>query len=148
LRKLHSAVNLSDRQLQAHGFEAQLVAEVGEQLRTPAAASPAAEHLNVHSRNMGNDHVLVETLDMMGKALLVAAMILLPGSSSLGQVKVDRPSLALNHFYGNPPLWPAVSIVVDTPERAESTVNSLVDQGVDFIKVYNSRQGETAGKSN
>lgn len=35
----------------------------------------------------------------MGKAILAAAMILLPGFSSLGQVKVDRPSLALNHFY-------------------------------------------------
>lgn len=39
---------------------------------------------------------------------------------------------------GNPPLWPAMSIIVDTPERAESAVNSLVDQGVDFIKIYNS----------
>jgi len=39
---------------------------------------------------------------------------------------------------GNPPLWPAMSIIVDTPERAESAVNSLVDRGVDFIKVYNS----------
>lgn len=39
---------------------------------------------------------------------------------------------------GNPPLWPAMSIIVDTPERAENAVNSLVDQGVDLIKVYNS----------
>lgn len=39
---------------------------------------------------------------------------------------------------GSPPLWPAMSIIVDTPEQAESAVNSLVDQGVDFIKVYNS----------
>jgi len=35
----------------------------------------------------------------MGKNLLAAAMILLAGLSSLGQVRVDRPSLALNHFY-------------------------------------------------
>jgi len=35
----------------------------------------------------------------MGKALLMVAMISLPGFSSLGQVKVDRPTLALNHFY-------------------------------------------------
>ena len=39
---------------------------------------------------------------------------------------------------GNPPLWPEVSIIADTPERAESAVNFLIDQGVDFIKVYNS----------
>ena len=39
---------------------------------------------------------------------------------------------------GNPPLWPEVSIIADTPERAESAVNFLIDQGVDLIKVYNS----------
>jgi imidazolonepropionase-like amidohydrolase len=38
---------------------------------------------------------------------------------------------------GNPPLWPD-SIIADTPERAESSVNFLIDQGVDVIKVYNS----------
>jgi imidazolonepropionase-like amidohydrolase len=39
---------------------------------------------------------------------------------------------------GNPPLWPDISIIADTPERAESAVNFLIDQGVDFIKIYNS----------
>jgi imidazolonepropionase-like amidohydrolase len=39
---------------------------------------------------------------------------------------------------GNPPLWPDFSIMADTPERAESAVNFLIDQGVDVIKVYNS----------
>ena len=39
---------------------------------------------------------------------------------------------------GNPPLWPDFSIMADTPERAESIVNFLIDQGVDSIKVYNS----------
>lgn len=39
---------------------------------------------------------------------------------------------------GNPPLWPEISIMTDTQERAESAVNFLIDQGVDFIKVYNS----------
>lgn len=38
---------------------------------------------------------------------------------------------------GNPPVWPEQSIIVDSPERAQSTVNFLADQGVDFIKVYN-----------
>lgn len=38
---------------------------------------------------------------------------------------------------GNPPVWPEQSIMVDSPERAQSTVNFLADQGVDFIKVYN-----------
>ena len=38
---------------------------------------------------------------------------------------------------GNPPVWPDGSFLVDTPERAQSTVNFLADQGVDFIKVYN-----------
>jgi imidazolonepropionase-like amidohydrolase len=39
---------------------------------------------------------------------------------------------------GNPPLWPDFSIIADTPERAESAVNFLIDQGADVIKVYNS----------
>jgi imidazolonepropionase-like amidohydrolase len=38
---------------------------------------------------------------------------------------------------GNPPVWPDGSFIVDSPERAQSTVNFLADQGVDFIKVYN-----------
>lgn len=38
---------------------------------------------------------------------------------------------------GNPPVWPSGSILVDTPERAESAVNFLIDQGVDYVKVYN-----------
>lgn len=38
---------------------------------------------------------------------------------------------------GIPPVWPAGSILVDTPERARSAVNFLADQGVDFVKVYN-----------
>jgi imidazolonepropionase-like amidohydrolase len=39
---------------------------------------------------------------------------------------------------GNPPLWPAISIMADTEQRAESAVNFLIDQGVDSIKIYNS----------
>lgn len=39
---------------------------------------------------------------------------------------------------GNPPLWPDLSIIVDTQEQAESAVNFLIDQGVDSVKVYNS----------
>jgi imidazolonepropionase-like amidohydrolase len=49
-----------------------------------------------------------------------------------------RLFFAGNILDGNPPLWPDVSIIADTPERAESAVNFLIDQGVDLIKVYNS----------
>lgn len=49
-----------------------------------------------------------------------------------------RLFFAGNILDGNPPLWPDISIIADTPERAESAVNYLVDQGVDLIKVYNS----------
>lgn len=41
---------------------------------------------------------------------------------------------------GIPPVWPGGSILVDTPERAVSAVNFLIDQGVDFVKVYNNVQ--------
>jgi imidazolonepropionase-like amidohydrolase len=38
---------------------------------------------------------------------------------------------------GAPPVWPGMSLVVDTPQRARSAVNFLADQGADFVKVYN-----------
>jgi imidazolonepropionase-like amidohydrolase len=38
---------------------------------------------------------------------------------------------------GLPPVWPDMSLLVDTPQRARSAVNFLADQGVDFVKVYN-----------
>src|SRR5215469_1695671 len=38
---------------------------------------------------------------------------------------------------GMPPVWPAMSLLVDTPERARSAVNFLADEGADFVKVYN-----------
>ncbi len=42
-----------------------------------------------------------------------------------------------NILDGNPPVWPEMDLLVDTPERARSAVNFLAEQGVDFIKVYN-----------
>ena len=39
---------------------------------------------------------------------------------------------------GNPPLWPDISVIADTPARGRSAANFLLDQGVDCIKVYNS----------
>jgi imidazolonepropionase-like amidohydrolase len=41
---------------------------------------------------------------------------------------------------GMPPVWPDMSLLVDTPQRARSAVNFLADQGVDFVKVYNNVQ--------
>jgi imidazolonepropionase-like amidohydrolase len=38
---------------------------------------------------------------------------------------------------GIPPVWPDMSLLVDTAQRARSAVNFLADQGVDFVKVYN-----------
>jgi imidazolonepropionase-like amidohydrolase len=38
---------------------------------------------------------------------------------------------------GMPPVWPSLSLLVDTPQQARSAVNFLADQGVDFVKVYN-----------
>ena len=39
---------------------------------------------------------------------------------------------------GIPPLWPDMSLLVDTEARAEAAVRFLAASGVDFIKVYNS----------
>jgi imidazolonepropionase-like amidohydrolase len=38
---------------------------------------------------------------------------------------------------GATPVWPPMSIMVETPERARAAVQFLASQGVDFIKVYN-----------
>jgi imidazolonepropionase-like amidohydrolase len=38
---------------------------------------------------------------------------------------------------GATPVWPPMSIMVDTPERARGAVQFLASQGVDFVKVYN-----------
>ncbi|MBV9322668.1 MAG: amidohydrolase family protein [Chloroflexi bacterium] len=38
---------------------------------------------------------------------------------------------------GATPVWPPMSIMVDTPERARGAVEFLAGQGVDFIKIYN-----------
>jgi imidazolonepropionase-like amidohydrolase len=38
---------------------------------------------------------------------------------------------------GATPVWPPMSIMVDTPERARGAVEFLAGQDVDFIKVYN-----------
>ena len=38
---------------------------------------------------------------------------------------------------GATPVWPSMSIMVDTPERARGAVQFLASQGVDFIKIYN-----------
>jgi imidazolonepropionase-like amidohydrolase len=38
---------------------------------------------------------------------------------------------------GATPVWPPMSIMIETPERARTAVEFLASQGVDFIKVYN-----------
>jgi imidazolonepropionase-like amidohydrolase len=38
---------------------------------------------------------------------------------------------------GATPVWPPMSIMVDTPIRARAAVEFLASQGVDFIKIYN-----------
>jgi imidazolonepropionase-like amidohydrolase len=38
---------------------------------------------------------------------------------------------------GATPVWPAMSIIVDTPDRARGAVQFLASQNVNFIKIYN-----------
>lgn len=42
-----------------------------------------------------------------------------------------------NILDGNPPVFPSLDLLVDSPQRARSAVNFLADQDVDCIKVYN-----------
>src|SRR5262249_42196563 len=58
---------------------------------------------------------------------------------ALSSGKTLRPRLffAGPLLAGIPPVWPAMSILVDTPQRGRSAVQFLADQGVNWIKVYN-----------
>jgi imidazolonepropionase-like amidohydrolase len=42
-----------------------------------------------------------------------------------------------NVLDGNPPVWPPLSIIVDSAEEAKSAVGFLISQGASSIKVYN-----------
>src|SRR5262245_41920396 len=54
-----------------------------------------------------------------------------------GKLVGPRLFLAGPVLDGLPPVFPTMSLMVDTPQRAESTARFLIDQGVDFLKVYN-----------
>jgi imidazolonepropionase-like amidohydrolase len=57
------------------------------------------------------------------------------GSGKTGGPRLFFAGMILD---GMPPVWPgSITLLADTPERAESIVNFLADQGVDAIKVYN-----------
>jgi imidazolonepropionase-like amidohydrolase len=69
------------------------------------------------------------------------------GNLTLLRLLRDRIEQALHAgpriFFAGPlldgatPVWPPMSIMVDTPERARAAVQFLASQGVDFIKIYN-----------
>jgi imidazolonepropionase-like amidohydrolase len=63
---------------------------------------------------------------------------LLRADLAAGRRVGPRLAIAGNILDGIPPLWPDISILVDTPERAEAAVRFLAAAGVDVIKVYNS----------
>jgi Amidohydrolase family len=42
-----------------------------------------------------------------------------------------------NVLDGNPPVWPAISIILDSAGEAKSAVEFLIGQGADSIKIYN-----------
>jgi imidazolonepropionase-like amidohydrolase len=54
-----------------------------------------------------------------------------------GEHKGPRIFFAGPLLDGATPVWPPMSIMVDTPERARAAVEFLASQGVDFIKIYN-----------
>jgi imidazolonepropionase-like amidohydrolase len=56
---------------------------------------------------------------------------------SRGEVTGPRLFFAGPLLDGATPVWPPMSIMVDTPDRARGAVEFLAGQDVDFIKVYN-----------
>jgi imidazolonepropionase-like amidohydrolase len=77
----------------------------------------------------------VTTIRDMGGSL--TPLRLLREEIEAGRRTAPRLLFAGTILDGLPPVWPQMSILADTPRRAESAVQFLADQGVDLIKVYN-----------
>ncbi|MFY9557534.1 MAG: amidohydrolase family protein [Blastocatellia bacterium] len=148
---VHTGGQLNDSEIVIEG---DLITQVG---RASAITTPKDAQV-IDGRNkwiipgLMDMHAHVSGLDASSLVLFIAngvTTIRDPGGN-LSRLRLVRqeidsgervaPRLFLAGYVldGNPPLWPALSIVVETPERAESVVNSQIDQGVDLIKVYNS----------
>lgn len=54
-----------------------------------------------------------------------------------GRRRGPRILIAGELLDGNPPVWPSMAIMVDTPARGSAAVRHLAAQGVDCIKIYN-----------
>jgi imidazolonepropionase-like amidohydrolase len=88
---------------------------------------------------------------------LITELVLLRDALRAGERLGPRLFLAGPLLDGLPPLWPSITILVNTAMRARSAVRMLVDQGVDFIKIYNNvpqdsleaivAEAHTAGKT-
>jgi imidazolonepropionase-like amidohydrolase len=104
--------------------------------------------IDMHAHTTGGGHkTLKERLHHLYLAYGVTTVRDTGGNLTLLRLLRDRIEGGLHTgpriFFAGPlldgatPVWPAMSIMVETPERARSAVQFLTSQGVDFIKVYN-----------
>ncbi|TMB81001.1 MAG: hypothetical protein E6J52_00120 [Chloroflexi bacterium] len=128
------------------------IAEVGpaDRVRAPAGAKevdarggwliPGLTDMHAHVRSPGLLPVYlafgVTTVRDPGGSL--TRSVLLRRDVAEGRRIGPRMFIAGPILDGIPPLWPEMTLLVDTVERAEAAVRFLAAQEVDFIKVYNS----------
>jgi len=126
------------------------ITEVGPNVRAPAGARevdarggwiiPGLTDMHVHPRIAALLPLYlaygVTTVRELGSGLTRAR--LLKRDLDTGRRLGPRFFFAGTILDGIPPLWPDISLLVDTEARADAAVRFLHAQGVDVIKVYNS----------
>jgi imidazolonepropionase-like amidohydrolase len=103
--------------------------------------------VDMHAHITGEHNALKEKIHHLYLAYGVTTVRDTGGNLTLLRLLRDRiqsgARIGPRVFFAGPlldgatPVWPPMSIMVETPERAQAAVEFLAGQGVDFIKVYN-----------
>jgi imidazolonepropionase-like amidohydrolase len=103
--------------------------------------------MDMHAHTTGEQHAHKERIHHLYLAYGVTTVRDPGGNLTLLRLLRDRIAHGSHSgprmFFAGPlldgatPVWPAMSIMVDTPDRARGAVEFLASQGVDLIKVYN-----------
>jgi imidazolonepropionase-like amidohydrolase len=103
--------------------------------------------MDMHAHTTGDHHAHKEKIHHLYLAYGVTTVRDPGGNLTLLRLLRDRIEQGSHTgpriFFAGPlldgasPVWPAMSIMVDTPDRARHAVEFLASQDVDFIKIYN-----------
>ncbi len=136
-------------------IEDERIVGVGQSLEVPSAATLIDADgtwlipglVEMHAHTTGEHNALKEKIHHLYLAYGVTTVRDTGGNLTLlRQLREginDGTKLGPRLFFSGPlldgatPVWPPMSIMIETPERARAAVEFLASQGVDFIKVYN-----------